>query len=114
MGNDTTEILARMERDYTAWLEQGGLSHMVSLDGRDLADPAVFAEVISELALAAHRAEYTGSLAGQSLMSDASARWASLVALFINAVHNDTLDALRAETSVMAASLDGGHAGGCG
>ncbi|MEU8824300.1 hypothetical protein [Streptomyces sp. NPDC048636] len=103
-----------MERDFTAWLEQGGLSRMVNLDGRDLTDPAVFAEVISELALEPHRAEYTGSAVGQSLMSDASARWANLVAIFINAVHNDTLDALRAETSVMAASLDGGHAGGCG
>ncbi|MEU4893693.1 hypothetical protein AB0B12_12990 [Streptomyces sp. NPDC044780] len=103
-----------MERDYTTWLEQGGLSRMVSLEGRDLTDPAVFAEVISELALEPHRAEYAGSLAGHSLMSDASARWASLVGTFINAVHSDTLDALRAETSVMAASLDGGHAGGCG
>ncbi|OPF84614.1 hypothetical protein VT50_0200850 [Streptomyces antioxidans] len=103
-----------MERDYTTWLEQGGLSQMVSLEGRDLTDPAVFAEVIGELALEPNREEYAGSLTGHSLMTDASARWASLVATFINAVHNDTLDALRAETSVMAASLDGGHAGGCG
>ncbi|MEU4213022.1 hypothetical protein AB0F13_24025 [Streptomyces sp. NPDC026206] len=104
-SNTHTDVLAKMERDYVAWLEQGGLSRMAQWDGRDLTDPGVFAEAVGEPVLEPHRAALAG---------DDGVRWANLLAAFIEAVHSGTLDALEAETAAMAASLDGGHAGGCG
>ncbi|EHM25450.1 hypothetical protein SPW_6118 [Streptomyces sp. W007] len=41
-------------------------------------------------------------------------RWANLLAMYIEAVDNGTLATMEDEIAVMAASLDGGHAGGCG
>ncbi|GAA3363205.1 hypothetical protein GCM10017744_057020 [Streptomyces antimycoticus] len=77
----TTEIPAGVELDFTAWLRH--------LERRDLSDPAQFAAVVRELALDPHRTEYAEYIGSrQSLMSDAGARWASLVAMLINAVHS--------------------------
>ncbi|MCO8306863.1 hypothetical protein [Streptomyces sp. RKCA744] len=77
-----TEIPATgAELDFTTWLEH--------LESRDLNDPAEFAAVVRELALDPHRTEYAEYIGPrQSLMSDAGARWASLVAMLINAVHS--------------------------
>ncbi|BBJ42862.1 hypothetical protein SSPO_055800 [Streptomyces antimycoticus] len=81
----TTEIPAGVELDFTAWLRH--------LERRDLSDPAQFAAVVRELALDPHRTEYAEYIGSrQSLMSDAGARWASLVAMLINAVHSTMAD----------------------
>ncbi|MEU5922956.1 hypothetical protein ABZ817_04660 [Streptomyces antimycoticus] len=81
----TTEIPAGVELDFTAWLRH--------LERRDLSDPAEFAAVVRELALDPHPTEYTEYIGSrQSLMSDAGARWASLVAMLINAVHSTMAD----------------------
>ncbi|MEU1311718.1 hypothetical protein ABZ419_22890 [Streptomyces cinnamoneus] len=104
-GTVHADVLAAMERDYLAWLEQGGLRRLAEVDGRDLEDPAAFGDVVGELALASRRAAYAG-VAGEP--------WADLLGDFVRAVHGRTLQALDAETALMAASLDGSHAGGCG
>lgn len=49
-----------------------------------------------------------------TLSGELGLRWANLLAVYIEAVDNGTLATLEDEIAVMAASLDGGHAGGCG
>ncbi|MCX4489667.1 MULTISPECIES: hypothetical protein [Streptomyces] len=53
-------------------------------------------------------------LRGPTLSGDMGLRWANLLAMYIEAVDNGTLATMEDEIAVMAASLDGGHAGGCG
>ncbi|MBW5420663.1 hypothetical protein GKQ77_03640 [Streptomyces sp. BG9H] len=49
-----------------------------------------------------------------TLSGDSGLRWANLLATYIAAVDSGTVAAPEDEDAVLAASLDGSHAGGCG
>ncbi|GHC63083.1 hypothetical protein [Streptomyces cinnamoneus] len=99
MDDDTgADVLAEMEHDYITWLEQGGLSRMARLDGRDLTDPDVLDQAVRELALEPTRTLPAPSTPRVTLTSDSDLRWANLLAAFIEAVHSlppDPCDARR-------------------
>ncbi|MCA6094691.1 hypothetical protein LE181_21275 [Streptomyces sp. SCA3-4] len=108
MDDDTgADVLAEMEHDYITWLEQGGLSRMARLDGRDLTDPEVLDETVRELALEPGRAQGASGPPGATLTSDSDLRWANLLAAFIEAVHSLPLDARDAGSTTSAHRLDG-------
>jgi hypothetical protein len=110
----TSPVLGTITRDYSGWLSAGGVDRLVDAGAPDLDDPAVYAAAVEQLFLAPYRLAFVELHRARTPGVDPAGQWADLLAAFVSTNHADTLDAVRGRTDLLAASLDGSHAGGCG